>query len=650
MNAAWNHCPALESLCSRLLTTCFAAPERLKKSEWAERYRRMPASSAQRGGRFSFAAAPWQREVMDADDDPSVSSVVCMWASQVTGKTETFLNILGATIDIDPCPMLWVEPNEKPLGEAFSKERLATMLRDTPRLRGKVADPRQRDSGSTTLFKAYPGGDLAIVGANAPSGLAGRPRRKLFFNEVDRFPFSAGTEGDPMALASMRTGTFSDAIEYKNSTPTIKGQSRIEREFEKSDKRHWFCPCPVCAHWQALEWEAFDFGKFGHGTPEDPRIICSSCGCALDDAQRQAMIHAGEWRPTSPFRGVRGYRLPGWYCLFKPKRRFKNRMVQMVAEFREALDGGNETHRVWHNTVAAKTWENPAEKPPAAETLFERRENYLSRNDRGEITVPEGVLVLTCGGDRQADRVELEIVGWGFGEESWGIENILIAGDPELPETWERVDAALNRRYNHPCGSTLPVAACLIDRGFKGKSVDDFTRPRNSRFIFSCYGSSTPGQPVASGVTRQGARRTPCVRVGTDTAKGLIFSRLKLLRAGPRYMHFPDGNYGYDLIWFEQLVSEHEETTWENGKLNRKWVKTHARNEALDKRVYSHAALEVLRPNFETCFKTLQANKPAAKEYVLKADAPAPTEPTKPAPVIRPPRRTEALRRPSKFR
>ena len=635
-HALWNHAPALAELRRQFFGTCFGAAERMKPSEWAERYRRMPLSSAQRGGRFTFDAAPWQREILDASEDPNTSAVVLMMAAQIGGKTETFLNILGYTIDVDPCPMLWVEPNEKPLGEAFSKERLAAMLKDTPRLRGKVADARARDSGSTVMFKSFPGGDLAIVGATAPSGLAGRPRRKLFFNEVDRFPFSAGTEGDPMALAKMRTGTFEDAVEFKNSTPTIKGQSRIEREFDKSDKRHWFCPCPVCNHWQALEWEQFDFGKLGGGgTIEDPRLICSGCGCALDDAQRQAMVRAGEWRATASFHGIRGYRLPGWYCLFKPQRRFKNRMAQMVREFLDAQEGGNETLRVWWNTVKAATWENPAEKPPEAKTLMERREAYLSRDERGAVRLPEQVLVLVGGVDKQADRLELTVCGFGFGEEMWGVENIIIAGDPELPETWDRLDDALQREYLHPSGARLRVAACLIDRGYKGKGTDDFTRPRNGRRIYSCFGSNTPGQAIVGSPTRQGPKRTVAFRLGVDTAKGHIFSRLKLQRHGPRYMHFPEGRFGFDLEYFEQLVSEHEEVTWQGGKVSRKWVKTRARNEALDKMVYAFAALEVLRPNFDAIAKNLAATVPP-KEYALAQGPTAGAQPAGPEAGARP--------------
>jgi phage terminase large subunit GpA-like protein len=635
----WDHRPALTQLCSRLLTTCFAKPERLKKSEWAEKRRRMSAeASAKKGGKFSFKDAPWQREVIDCDDDPTVSAVVLVWASQVTGKTETINNIVGATIALDPCPMLVIQPNEKPMAETWSKDRLAPMIRDTPDIRKRIRNPRARDSGNTLLHKCFPGGHITVAGANSPASLASRPIRKVFFDEVDRFPTSAGTEGDPVMLAEKRTESFPDSVTYKISTPTIKGASRIEKEFEESDKRYWFCPCPVCGHWQILKWEQVDFSV--NGTVDDPRYICSGeKACVLNDEQRQAAIRNGEWRATAPFKGVRGYHISGLYCLFRPKRRFRSRLQQMVADFLSANAKGNETLKVWWNTFKAETWEDPSEKPPEAKDLLERCENYLTKNDDGSTTIPEQVLCITAGGDTQGDRVELEVTGWGFGEESWGLGTIIVAGNPELPETWERVDAELLRTFAHPSGARLPIACALIDRKFKGKWVDDFTRPRNSRRLWSCYGSNTPGQPIAAAMTKQGPKRTPAWRVGTDTAKGILYSRLKLQRPGPRYMHFPEG-FGYDLEYFEQLVSEREIVKWEEGKMHREWKKMRARNEALDKRVYSLAALEILRPNFDALAKNLPQREPA-KEYALKPGEPEKpkVELPKPRAMVRPQRR-----------
>lgn len=624
----WDLQPAIDALTKRLLA-CFTPPERMKTSEWALRRRRMSAeASAKRGGRFSFDVAPWQREILDAGDDPGVTDVVCMMASQTTGKTETLLNRVGALMDLNPCAMMVVQPNEKPMAEAFSKDRAATMIRDCPTLRGKVRDPRSRDSGNTMLHKVFPGGHLTIAGANSPASLASRPIGALFLDEVDRYPFSAGTEGDPIMLAKKRTETFPDAVTYIFSTPTIKGASRIEKEFNESDKRYWFCPCPKCGHWQILKWEQVDFST--HGTPDDPRYICSSDQkCVLDDDDRRAMVQGGEWRPTAGFRGVRGYHISGLYCLFRPKRRFKNRLVQMVADFLAANAKGTETLKVWWNTFKAETWEDPAEKPPAAEELLERCESYLSKNDDGSFNIPEGVLCVTVAGDTQSDRVEMEFNGWGHGEERWGLGRIIVPGNPELTDTWERVENAMQTKFIHPSGAALRAAAGLFDRGGTNqkspkhaKAVDDFTRPRNSQRIFSCYGSSTPGQPIIAAVKplQQGPRKTRCVRVGTDTAKGVIFSRLKLHardNANPRYHHFPEG-FGYDLEYFEQLVSEREVTTWEQGKPMRKWVKTRARNEALDYNVYNLAAMELLRPNFDALAKNMP--KKEAKEYQLNAE------------------------------
>ncbi|WP_275125188.1 phage terminase large subunit family protein, partial [Anoxybacillus sp. LAT_11] len=77
------------------------------------------------------------------------------------------------------------------MAQAFSKDRLAPMLRDSPALQGKVADARSRDSGNTVLHKTFPGGHITMVGANSPSSLASRPIRILLADEVDRFPASA---------------------------------------------------------------------------------------------------------------------------------------------------------------------------------------------------------------------------------------------------------------------------------------------------------------------------------------------------------------------------------------------------------------------------------------------------------------------------
>ena len=181
---------------------------------------------------------------MDAFNDPDIQRIVVMTSSQV-GKTEILLNAIGYYIDQDPSPMLIVQPTLQ-MGQSFSKDRLASMIRDTDKIKDCVKDARSRDSGNTTMHKKFAGGHLSIVGSNSASGLASRPIRILLMDEVDRYEQSAGAEGSPISLAVARTKTFWNRKIFMCSTPTIKGLSAIETAFEESDKRYFHVPCPEC--------------------------------------------------------------------------------------------------------------------------------------------------------------------------------------------------------------------------------------------------------------------------------------------------------------------------------------------------------------------------------------------------------------------
>ncbi|TIY11075.1 MAG: phage terminase large subunit family protein, partial [Mesorhizobium sp.] len=176
-----------------------APPPKLKISEWADRYRRLSSESSAEPGQWMTRRAEYQRGIMDAISDHGVDRVVLMTSAQV-GKTEILNNIVGFHISQDPSPILVMQPTLD-MAETWSKDRLAPMLRDTPALQDKVADPRSRDSGNTLLHKRFNGGHVTVVGANSAAGLASRPIRVVLADEVDRYPASAGTEGDPLSLA-----------------------------------------------------------------------------------------------------------------------------------------------------------------------------------------------------------------------------------------------------------------------------------------------------------------------------------------------------------------------------------------------------------------------------------------------------------------
>ena len=219
-------------------------------SQWADRERRLSPEASAEPGQWDTSRAEYLRGVMDAISDPTVTRVVVAKGSQV-GYTECLGNIIGFHIDQDPAPILVVQPTVE-MAEAWSKDRLAPMIRDTPCLAGKVQSPLTRDSGNTLRQKVFTGGRLAIVGANSPAGLASRPVRIVVADEVDRFPVSAGSEGDPLALASKRQGTFWNRKTLVGSTPTLKETSAIWREWLASDMRHYQVPCHACG--QRKRW------------------------------------------------------------------------------------------------------------------------------------------------------------------------------------------------------------------------------------------------------------------------------------------------------------------------------------------------------------------------------------------------------------
>ncbi len=328
-------------------------------------------------------------------------------SSAQVGKTEMINNVVGYYIHQDPSAIFVVQPTLE-MSEAWSKDRLAPMIRDTPALTGLVAEPNAKGSGNTLLHKAFFGGHVVMAGANSPASLAGRPMRVILMDEVDRYPNSAGTEGDPVALAVARSKNFWNRRVILTSTPTVKGASRIEQAFAGSDQRRYHVPCPHCQTFQVLKWAAVTWTE---NQPETARIACEDCGTLLDDADRVGMISAGEWRATAPFRGVAGFHI--WEA-YSPWRG----LGEIVADFLRAKPYP-ETLKAWINTTLGETWEDSAGEKIAGDSLASQAEDYK------QWEVPAGALLVTAGVDVQHDRLALAVWGFGPGEEAWAIDGVL---------------------------------------------------------------------------------------------------------------------------------------------------------------------------------------------------------------------------------
>lgn len=128
-----------------------APPPKLTVSQWADRERVLSQEASAEPGKWNTDRAPYQREILDSINNPNYEDIIIKASSQV-GKSEIINNIIGYFIDYDPSPILLIMPTEK-IAEDYSKDRIASMIRDTPALKKKVGDPKSRDGNNTLLHK-----------------------------------------------------------------------------------------------------------------------------------------------------------------------------------------------------------------------------------------------------------------------------------------------------------------------------------------------------------------------------------------------------------------------------------------------------------------------------------------------------------------
>lgn len=551
-------------------------PPKLKISDWADTYRRLSPESSAEAGQWRTSRAPYQKEIMDAFNEPNIERIVVMTSSQV-GKTEILLNAIGYYIDQDPSPMMCVQPTLQ-MGQSFSKDRLAAMIRDTDKIRDCVKDARSRDSGNTTMHKKFAGGHISIVGSNSASGLASRPIRILLMDEVDRYEASAGAEGSPVSLAIARTKTFSNRKIFLCSTPTIKGLSAIETAFEESDKRYYEVPCPECDHYQVLKWKnvVWDDDK-----PETASYACEDCGSVIDESKKQWMLKHGRWTPTAESSNTAGFHISELYSVW-------SKWSDMAKNFLEAKKQP-EMLKTWINTALGESWEEQGDALDY-EILLERRLNY------DHTTIPEDVLIITAGCDVQKDRIEVQTVGWGKQYEAWVIDYKIFWGDPNAQNVWSDLDAYLKKRYKTESERFIPISCCTIDSGgHHTNMVYQYTKPRQSRRIFAIKGLSQAGKPIANRPTFVGKNKAVLYGVGTDTAKEAIFARLSVAPEDST-LHFC---LDLDEEYFKQLTAEKRISKFVRGRKTLVWKQIRERNEALDTLVYNFAAIYILNPNFD---------------------------------------------------
>lgn len=505
------------------------------------------------------------------------------------GKTAVELNVIGYTMDHDPCPMMVVLPDDL-TKDAWTLQKFNPMIDETPALQRALTSTASRDSANQRSFKDFKGGQLFIEHGKTATRLALRTVKKILVDELDKFVVALSGGEDPFELLKGRTSAFpSNYLRCYIGSPGLKGISRLDSLYEQSDQRTYHVRCPHCSEEQPLEWRGLQW------TPEGSECwyACRENGCVIEESYKTQMIARGRWVAANPFSKIRGYHLN---CLYYPVG-MGPRWLDLVAMWRAAQNDPSKL-QVFVQERLAESWEDPAMRSVKHNVIAERAEPYHLREAPIEVTDA------TAGVDTQDNRLAVQIVGWGVNFSAWTLDYIELPGDPADDDVWAMLTDLLNRPIEHASGSKMIVSATAIDMGgHRTEAVKAFVRRAMIRRPMSIFGAVANNAPTlgkgklvdvtwGGRTDRRGVQIYPVGtvaikhflygRIGTDSDMKKVGDSLVPKERGDRLIHLSE-----DLPkeYFSGLVSE----TYNPAK-NRFEKRTGVRNEPLDTWVYAYAA------------------------------------------------------------
>jgi phage terminase large subunit GpA-like protein len=646
---------------STLAAALRPAPK-LSVSAWAEKHRVVSAESGSRyPGPWRNDRAPHLVDVMDAlgPDDPC-EDVVLVASAQV-GKSEVGVNFFGYVVAQDPGPMIVVLPSHDE-SIKYVRTKMQPAIDETPQLRARVLEMTNRtERGSTASYKRFRGGFAQVTFAGSSKGLQMLSAKYTIGDEVSEWPATAGERGDPVEQLKVRTKTYErDRKRLWVSTPAIAGTCRISLDYEASDKRRRYVPCPQCGAYQVLRFDKLKWDS--EVWPHHAWFECAAQGCVIEHLDKPAMMAKGVWLATAgenapgdvilpedlatwqarPVSGLlRGFQIWQAYSLFTS-------WDSIVSEYLRGK-GGHERMRVFTQQVLGEAWEDRGDAPEA-EKLHAQR---LSKDDFCLGVLPHGPVVLTGAVDVQGNRLEWAVWGWSEGMTRWLVDRGVVQGDPNDEATWRAMGQVMQGavyRTADDDSTALEVDAWAVDSGYCSHAVYMFTRGRGRVFaVDGRFGRTEPmvGSPKKVEVRWSGKRLPKGATlwpVGTFALKSDLYASIRKTVAGPSMEtgQFAPGAMilpgDLDLAYVEQLTAEHlVEKEMKSGVIQRVWQKLTGRpNEALDIACYAramayHLKLDRLTPEGWAALRADRKQKPVQPSLF---DVAAPVPDTAAAPVV----------------
>ena len=610
---------------SQVVATPQAAPAALRASLWAA------------SGGFAFPESvsrqPWAapryiEDLLDVFCLPLATGprVVVVQKSAQVGYTSALLAALVRFLVVDQYRASIYMPNDK-AAASFSKDTLAPVIESNPplkRLADAVQDKRQLSLALKVLGRAV----LRCLGAVSPAQFRRFAAEVVLLDELDGYPADIGNEGDAVALSGRATRNQRGRV-ICGSTPTLEGESQVERQVERSSLVFDYAVrCPCCGAFDLLEWERMTWAEQGDPATRAATVrhACASCGGEWDYSALPGALAGGRWQseggewidPGGVLRGA-----PSW------PRQVAFRIWSGYSPWWSWSDMVLEWLMAQGDPAAQKSFTTLALGRPWREADVFVEEGHLMQGAENLAVLPSAAVLGILAVDVQDGWLSCMVVAFGEGEEAWIVERREFHGGVDTADApaWLACRDWLETRPTWPreSGDPLRLDLTVLDTGYQADTCyqSALAWPGRCMAIKGYAGWSRPvvKVPPTKIRTRQG-RVVPLHNVGVDVGKVTVVGRLAAGR-----IHLADT---LPPAVFGELSAERLVTKRERGRDRKRWVQTRDRNEGIDEAVYALAACRLVNPTWAALAArkgTVQAPRRASPKTTPK---PAPKTPKDP--------------------
>jgi len=592
----------------RLGLVPLSRPVPMTPVEWADENFYLSSESSYQEGRWE--TLPFQVAILNAMGNDEIRTVNVIKSARV-GYSKMLLAASAYQIEHKRRNILLLLPTDG-AAAGFMKAHVETMIRDVPSIYALAPWYGKKHRDNTLDTKRFSHSkQLWCLGGAAAKNYREKSVDTIIYDELAAFEPDVEKEGSPTFLGDKRIegSTFPKSI--RGSTPKIKGTCQIEAA--ASESPHLFrlhVPCPHCQAEQYLKWGGKDcaFGiKWDAESPGNAWYVCEHNACMVQQHEMQDQHAKGRWicektgiwtKDGIDYFDASGDPIPTpdsvtfhVWTAYSPFTTWG----RIVLDFYKAKDDISKL-KTFTNTTLGETWEEDQGEKVEWETLYGRREVYPQ--------VPKEVLVLVGGIDTQDDRYEGRVWAFGQGEEAWLVDRWILTGDPASDELRRKVGLKIHQLYTRADGLQMKVERWCWDSG--GHYTDEVyaeSRKHGATWVVPIKGANVYGKPIANFPrTRTKGSRVYLTEVGTDNAKELIYSRLKLQPqpgvSVPGCVHLPANDEICDETELKQLTAETKILKIDKGQRVYRWDAKGRRNEALDCFVYALAALRISQQRF----------------------------------------------------